>query len=320
MTPHARAGAALAAVALLATATACGTGVRATTAGRGPTGSRADADRATATTATTATTASVGRITKLLVIVEENHSRRVALASMPYLRKLAGRYGQATHYVAVTHPSLPNYLAITGGSTFGVTDDAWPSSHRIRGRSVFGQALAAHRSARVYAQSQPLRCDHVDSGRYAVRHTGWPYFASETTACKLRQVAAGMPSGGNLATATASGHLPNVGLVVPNLCYDAHDCSLATADGWLSRWIPVLRSGPDYRAGRLAIVVTFDEGSATDNNVAFVVVSPYVHSVVATRHLTHYSLTRAVDAVLGVPPLRKAALAPAMPAAFHLAG
>src|SRR5690349_6842465 len=104
MTLGARIGGALAAAVLVVAGTACGTGVRAVTASRVPAMSSASASGTTATTATT------GRITKLLVVVEENHSRRVALASMPYLRRLATRYGQATHYWAVTHPSLQNYL------------------------------------------------------------------------------------------------------------------------------------------------------------------------------------------------------------------
>ena len=38
---------------------------------------------------------------------------------MPYLAGLAGEFGRTTAYRAVTHPSLPNYLAVAGGSTFG---------------------------------------------------------------------------------------------------------------------------------------------------------------------------------------------------------
>ena len=58
---------------------------------------------------------------------------------MPYLSSLARRYGRTTHYDAVTHPSLPNYLALAGGSTFGVRDDAYPSIHKVPGRSVLDQ-------------------------------------------------------------------------------------------------------------------------------------------------------------------------------------
>jgi hypothetical protein len=59
--------------------------------------------------------------TKMLVIAEENHTETSALQQMPYLAALADAYGHTTDYQAVAHPSLPNYLALAGGSTFGVT-------------------------------------------------------------------------------------------------------------------------------------------------------------------------------------------------------
>ena len=55
-------------------------------------------------------------VTKLLVFVEENHSLDQMRAGMPYIAGLAEQYGHATDYRATRHPSLPNYLAIAGGS------------------------------------------------------------------------------------------------------------------------------------------------------------------------------------------------------------
>src|SRR3954451_17026945 len=95
---------------------------------------------------------------KVMVIVEENHSRTETIANMAHLATWASRYGQATNYRATTHPSLPNYLAIGGGSTLGVSDDNPPSSHSISGASVFGQTLAAGKTAKVYAESMPANC------------------------------------------------------------------------------------------------------------------------------------------------------------------
>ena len=37
----------------------------------------------------------------------------------PYLNALARQSAVAANYYAITHPSLPNYLALTGGSTLG---------------------------------------------------------------------------------------------------------------------------------------------------------------------------------------------------------
>src|SRR5262249_18524988 len=67
--------------------------------------------------------------------------------------------------------------------------------------------------------------------------------------------------------------LPNVGLVTPNLIDDAHDGTLGQADAWLRQWIPVIMSGPDWRDGRLAIGVVFDEAD-NGNQVPFVLIEP----------------------------------------------
>ena len=85
--------------------------------------------------------------TKLLVFVIENHSLSEMQSQMPWTYRLGKEYGYATDFHAMTHPSLPNYLAIAGGSTFGVTDDNAPSAHKLSGQSVFGQARAAGKTA-----------------------------------------------------------------------------------------------------------------------------------------------------------------------------
>src|SRR3954469_22879393 len=53
-------------------------------------------------------------VTKVLAFVEENHSLAQMQAGMPYTFALAKQYGYASNYAAITHPSLPNYLAIAG--------------------------------------------------------------------------------------------------------------------------------------------------------------------------------------------------------------
>src|SRR5689334_1733762 len=122
-------------------------------------------------------------VTKLLVFVEENHSLDQMRAGMPYVASLAEQYGHATDYHATRHPSLPNYLAIARGSTYGVADDALPPAHRLAGRSVFGQALRNHRTAATCAESMPVRCGRSNPGAYAPKHNPWTYFARERTAC-----------------------------------------------------------------------------------------------------------------------------------------
>jgi acid phosphatase len=258
---------------------------------------------------------------KVLVVVEENHTAGSALRGMPYLASLASTYGHATSYRAITHPSLPNYLALAGGSTFGVHDDSSPASHRIAGPSAFDRVIAGGRTAKTYAEAMPAACGQSATTRYAVKHNPWAYFSDPASRanCRAFDVPAGTTASGALRRDIDAGTLPNVGLLVPDICHDGHDCSLATTDAWLKSWLQVVRSGPDYRAGRLAIVVTFDEDDTSGNNtVLTVVVSPYTSHVVATRALTHYSLTRYFAELTSTQPIRAAATAPSLRADFHL--
>lgn len=258
-------------------------------------------------------------VSKVLVIVEENHGRSEVRAGMPYLFGLAQQFGYATNYVAISHPSLPNYLAIAGGSTFGVSDDNPPSSHPVRGASVFGTALSTGHSARLYAESMPTPCDLKAAGPYVVKHAPWAYFSDERSACASGMLAAGTPEGGALAGDIAAGHLPDVGMLIPNLDHDAHDGSLARADTWLHGWLPRLLTGPDFTAGRLAIVVTDDENDgARGNGVLTVVVAPGLHHRVVTTPLDHYSVTRLYDEVVGAPPQRAATTANSLATAFGI--
>jgi acid phosphatase len=251
---------------------------------------------------------------KLLVFVVENHSLSEMKQQMPWTYHLARRFGHATRYTAVAHPSLPNYLAIAGGSTYGVTDDGAPQAHPLGGRSVFGRAVRAGMSARVYAENMPQRCATSSSGEYAVKHNPWPYFVHERGSCRKHDVAMA-----GFRHDVRHGRLPAAGMVVPNLCNDAHDCSLTVADRWLKKKVGLAMSGPDFKKGRLAIVVTADEDDRSQGNTVLTILAHHsVRHVVTHARLTHFSLCRLYTQVLGVSPLRQAAHAPSMAHAFGL--
>jgi acid phosphatase len=259
--------------------------------------------------------------TKVLVVVEENHTQRDALRGMPFLASLARPHGYTTAYRAVAHPSLPNYLAIAGGSTFGVRDDRSPASHHISGPSVFDRVIASGRTAKTYAESMPAPCSLAPAGRYAVKHNPWAYFsdARSRANCRRYDVPAGTPQAGALREDIDAGRLPHVGMLIPDICSDGHDCSLATADSWLKGWLGRVMVGPDYRAGRLAVVVTFDEDDGSSGNVVLTtVISPYTSHVVSPTPYTHYSLARYLGEVTGTAPLGAAASAPSLRSAFRI--
>jgi hypothetical protein len=284
----------------------------------------ADGANATFTTSAVPVTR---KISKILTIIEENHGFASMWSGMPYLRSLAQQYGYADHYHAVVHPSLPNYLAMAAGSTFGVTANCTVRSCPQSGPTVFDQAIAAGRTAKVYAEDMTSNCltSGTGAGLYAVRHTAWPYFTDATSRanCNANQVPSGTYLAGNFKNDVAAGTLPAIGWLIPNLCNDAHNagCSLARADSWLQRMLSAVFAGPDWQSGTLAIVVTADEAdsSTSDNAVLTVVIHPDLNGSVVTTPLNHYSLTKLQEQVAGVTPsLNNAAGAPDMAAAFGL--
>ena len=263
---------------------------------------------------------SAGPVTKVLVFIEENHSLAQMKTGMPYLYSQAVKYGYANDYLAVSHPSLPNYLAIATGDTHGIADDRDPSAHPIAPPDIFGATLAAGHTAKSYQESMTSNCQVASRGTYAVRHNPWAYVPAERSQCLADDVPSGTVTAGRLRTDIQRGTLPSVGQVTPNLCNDAHNCSLATADRWLKGWLSYLYKSPDWLSGHLAIIVTADEAGRGDpvNSVLTTVINPSQCRKVVSTPLDHYSLNGFLAQVGHAPCMRRGCSAAAFAAAFGL--
>jgi hypothetical protein len=231
----------------------------------------------------------------------------IGSSSAPYVNSLSTKCGLATNYTAPTHPSLPNYLAMTSGSTQGVTDDYPPSVHPLAGPSIFSQLGSGWKTLQ---ESMPYNCDLLNTSLYAVKHNPAAYFTNVRTACGSQSV----------ALASTPDTSARFTFVTPNLCSDTHDCSIATGDTWLKTFVPKILNSSRYTYGRTAIVLTWDEDDhSSANRVTTVVIAPTVPS--GTRSATafsHYSLLKTTEQMLSLPLLNKAASATSMRAAFHI--
>ena len=110
----------------------------------------------TVSPSTRSANAATTRTQKVLVVIEENHSYVQMKQGMPFLAGLSSKYGYATHWTALAHPSLPNYLGIAGGTTFGILDDRSPAAHASdigSAISVFDQAIGSGKTAGTYAET-----------------------------------------------------------------------------------------------------------------------------------------------------------------------
>jgi len=65
------------------------------------------------------------------IMLENQGYSVVGSPSAPYFNELSDQCGLATNYYAISHPSLPNYVALTSGSPQGITDDGEPNTHLL---------------------------------------------------------------------------------------------------------------------------------------------------------------------------------------------
>jgi len=231
------------------------------------------------------------------VIVMENRSYDQALAGT-YTAQLASKYGVATNYHGVSHPSLPNYLALTSGSTWGIADDGW---HPLPAGGLGAQLTAAGIPWRAYMEGMSNGCLH--SGYpYALKHNPFPYYGS---ACPA-QVVPFSPFDQDMA-----GTVPNFVWITPDLCHDGHDCSTQTADKWLSQTVPKILATSAWQKGGV-LLITWDEGEDSANHVLTLVIHPGTIIRTSGRAYNHYSMLASIEVRLGLPLLGQAAHATPM--------
>jgi hypothetical protein len=227
--------------------------------------------------------------------------------SAPYLSQLANECGLATNYDAISHPSLPNYIALTAGATYGIHDDAEPSAHRLNVGNLFSQL---HGNWLGEIQSMPTPCDRVTSGSYAARHNPAVYYVNLGAACAEDDLPLSFPL--DLSRAFT--------MIVPNICDDMHSCPVATGDEWLSHTVPDIISSKQYQSGSLVLFITFDENDGQSaNHVPTYVIAPSVPTGLrVSQALNHYSLLRTTETLLGLPLISGAQHATSMLDPFHL--
>jgi hypothetical protein len=85
----------------------------------------------------------------VFVIVMENHyiTQILGNSNAPFITSYASAANLAANYYGVGHPSLTNYLEITGGSNFGIINDDSPDWHNTSCTSNIESGTPADESA-----------------------------------------------------------------------------------------------------------------------------------------------------------------------------
>ncbi|HLZ93808.1 MAG TPA: alkaline phosphatase family protein, partial [Candidatus Dormibacteraeota bacterium] len=231
----------------------------------------------------------------VFVLVMENRSYDQAITG-GYTSALAAAYGVATDYHGVSHPSLPNYLAMTSGSTWGIADDGY---HTLPLTGLGAQLTQASIPWRAYMEGMTSTC-FASPYPYALKHDPFPYYGGRCPAevVPLAQFGADMQKP----------DVPRFVWITPGLCNDGHDCSTAVADAFLSRIVPQIEATPAWQHNGL-LVITWDEGEDAANHVLTLVIRPRARHQVSNRYYDHYSLLATIEVRFGLARLGAAAQA-----------
>ncbi len=272
------------------------------------------------TTAAPAGAEGVPAFGHVFVVLMENLSAAGA-TSVASIAALAARYESTTDWYAVSHPSLPNYLALVSGSTWGVSSDC--TSCLQNGATIATQLEGAGISWDAYFGGMPGPCflgPQSSDGSYAMKHDPFAYFtdirSSPALCAHLQPLASLTPLLSGPATS-----VPRFVWVTPTMCDSGHDCPASTAGAWLSGFVHAVTASAAWRTGGL-LVVTWDEGS-DDSGIASATGAPgtsgggRVLTLVAAPGVPagrvvggpfdHYSLLRTVEDAFGLPRLGQAA-------------
>jgi hypothetical protein len=280
---------------------------------------------------------SVPHLDHVFVIVEENHGFTDVIGNpaAPNLNSLANQFGVATDYFGITHPSEPNYVALLGGSFFGIADDNPYWTHRIDKPSLISQLDRAGVSWKAYLQGSPhpgyqgicypAKCNGAPDSDplYVSKHDAIQNFSTSLNPGDWsRQVPIGQ-----LQTDLANGHVPRFNYVIPDECHDMHGdppyCLdggnpfdpqdqhlVAFGDAYLGQLVSDITNASFWSRGKNAIAIVFDEG---DDNAGCCDAQPgggQVAAVVVTSHgprgaqdatpYNHYALLSTIQHTFGL--------------------
>src|SRR5215469_4885669 len=228
----------------------------------------------------------------VVVVVLENrgYGQIIGNSAAPFLNHLASQGALFTRSYAVTHPSEPHCLALFSGSTHGVTGDPCPVT--FTAPNLASGLLAAGKTFVGYSEGLPAVGSLVcDAPQYSRELSPWAAFSN--VPASVRRPFTSFPAG-DLS------RLPMVSFVIPDMCNNMHDCSVATGDAWLrthlgsyARWAMTHDS---------LLIVTWDEDDFTPaNHIATIFAGQQVRPGRYSQQITHYSVLATIEAAYGLP-------------------
>ncbi|MGB0877146.1 MAG: alkaline phosphatase family protein [Mycobacterium sp.] len=285
----------------------------------------------------------VGELDHVFMVYMENkgYSDIVGSPDAPFLNSLINAYGSANNFFGLTHPSLPNYYPVIGGTDYGLTYECEAVCIFDHGTILTDNIDAAGMTWRGYAQSQPPGQPLENSGDYSVAQLPFVAFEgigndqayAEQHLFPLDQMAIDLSSSETAPdyawfaaneSFNGEGPIDSLGDILQfawSQITPGHQYNVPALDQFLSETVPVIMDSVVWNdpAEESVLVVTFDEdndnlslGFGDEGNRIVTVVIPSPAAVVggmrgghftATDKYDHYSLMRMIEDSLGLPTL-----------------
>ena len=286
----------------------------------------------------------------VFVVIDENHNYGTIIGNpaAPEINALANDYGLATSYTGVSDPSEPNYVAMLGGSDFGLNSDDpyFFPGNTVHAANLMSQLEGAGKTWKGYFQDMPYagyrgycypaKCNGIPDSdtQYVAKHNGIPNFANMQTPAEFAK----QTPLSQLSTDLATGSVPNLSYIVPDECNDMHGAPpwcvdsgksgdvndtwlVAQGDKFAGQTVNQITSSPVWASGNNAIVITFDEGNVKTAKIATVVVTNHgPRGVKDNTSYDHYSLLASLQQTFGLGCLLNSCSARTMDPLFAITG
>src|SRR3989449_8556096 len=254
-----------------------------------------------------------GNFDQLVVVLMENKNLDEVYGPAAYMTGLADLYSFSEGWASITNPSQPNYIAILGGSTFGITDDGnhlnlnHPTMVDIlENTSKTWKAFAEDASGSGCSLNPPRGEDHFP-------------FLSYTTITNNSARCANLLPGSYNEVITAFNVGTNFIWLTPNDCNNMHSCPVATGDAWIQSWVPNLLLA--MAGKKAALIIMFDEAYTSPPYIYMSFSGPATNlAYKSTASYSHYSLLKLIEDVWGGGNLGQGDVTAPSPLEFFNAG
>jgi hypothetical protein len=263
-------------------------------------------------------------------ITEENKSLKQVIGSpsAPYISSLASQCGYSTNFTdneprpiwSLGFHSMSHYLAGVAGSNCKtgnnrqgdgclMNDSINPLFQTLPTVSIFEQLKKAKLTWRSYQESAKANCSLTGLGLYAARHDPVLFFPTLRSNCEFNDVAiptlanAQNAPTGRLIDDIKNGTLPTFAYVTPNLNNDMHNGSVKLGDAWLQAYLEPLFASAEYKKGRTAVFVIWDEAPLAGQTLPNLFIAPSIHGGATALPMNGFAVLGTTEDLLGLPRL-----------------